>query len=238
MEMILPKLDLQRKLLDLCEVLEVARPPSITWGNRKEIHADGIYCRNTHRISISSSVLDEAVAALIVHELCHSVLQQAGYRSLGHSAVFMATNRLMLLKAGLEDSESIDGIASRNWNRWTPWPYWYRHILEAQEICEFLASKEGFVESSNVQTIAHAVIELKSKTYRKFTPKWLVYRWHAIIADTRGPWFALQDVCRLLFVISILLILSPYEILRQTAIASFGLCVVGLLLFSIKFKQK
>lgn len=238
MEMVLPELDLQRKLLDLCEVLEIVRPPSIAWVNRKEIHADGVYCRNTHRISISSTVPDEAVAALIVHELCHSVLQHAGYRSVGHSAIFMATNRLLLLKAGLEDSESVEGIASRNWNKWTPWPYWYRHILEAQNICESLSSNEGLVESSNAQTIAHAAIELKSKTYRKLTPKWVIYRWHEIIADTRGPWFALQDVCRLLFVISIPLILSPYPILKQMALASFGLCVVGLLLFSRKFKQK
>lgn len=238
MEMVLPELDLQRTMLDLCDVLEIVRPPSIAWANRKEIHADGLYCRNTHRISISSTVPVQAVAALIVHELCHSVLQQAGYKSVGHSAIFMATNRLMLLKTGLEDSESIEGIASRNWNRWTPWPYWYRHILEAQEMCESLSSDDGFIESSNVQAIAHKVIELKSRSYRKFTPRWAVYRWHAIIADTRGPWFALQDVCRLLFIISILLMLSPYVILKQMGFASFGLCVVGVILFGRKFKQK
>jgi hypothetical protein len=236
MEMALPELDLQRKLLDLCEVLEIIRAPSIAWVNRKEIHADGVYCRNTHRISISSTVPDEAIAALIVHELCHAVLQQAGYRSAGHSAIFMATNRLMLLKAGLQDSESVEGIASRNWNKWTPWPYWYRHILEAQHICESLSSKEGFVESSNAQAIACSAIEMKA--YKKSTPKWVVYRWHEIIADTRGPWFALQDVCRVLFLISVLLILSPYSVLRQMGLASFGLCVVGMLLFNRKFKQK
>lgn len=238
MELITTTVDLDQTLIDLCNLLQIPRPPSIKWAKRDEIFADGIYCRKTDQISISTSVPHEAIGPLIAHELCHAVLQRAGYRSVGHSAIFMATNQLLLLKAGLEGSETIEGIASRNWSRWTPWPYWYRHILEAQGIYSKLSSRERFVESSAAQTIAYAVLELKLGTYGKFTPKWAAFRWHEIIADTRGPWFALQDVCRALLALSFLMMLSPFLQLKKLAIVPFGLCVIGLLMLSRKFKDK
>lgn len=228
-------IDLSLCLNELCEVLGISKPPSIGWLKTKG-RFDGVYNPGSHRIEISLSVSPEAVKTLIVHELCHAVLLRAGYRSTGHSSIFLATYHLMLVKAGLEGTDSMEGAAIVNWNKWTPWPHWYRHLINAQEIAGNLQSQDGFLEFSNAQTIARTVMDLRK--YPKWIPLWIIYRWHEIIADTRGNWFAIWQMSRISFFIAIALILTPFIIVKKFGFILFGMSNIGLWVISKVFKLK
>lgn len=147
----------------------------------------------------------------------------------------MATYHLMLTKVGLEKAETIENTAAYNWNKWTPWPYWYRHILSAQEIYSSLPEQtEGFVELNSAKMIAESVIN--AHPYNKWIHPWLIHRWHEIIADTRGNWFALWVISKLSLFVSLALLFIPVPIFKIIAIVLFGCSAAGLWIIAKIFR--
>lgn len=202
-------IDLGGVFHDLCTKLQIKNPPAISWFSEKKGKFVGTYENGPHRIEISRAIPLESLNIIIVHELCHAVLQKVGYASHGHSAIFMATNDLMLTKAGLGDKESIESVAVANWNTWAPWPHWYRHVVSAQEISAQLQTKEMFLELNDSQTIARAVID--ARPHNRWIPARFIYNWHEIIGDTRGKWFAIAHCSQILFFVSMGTLFLPFN---------------------------
>ena len=227
-------IDLKHSLESLCAVLGIEKPPTIEWMDKTDSRFVGTYNAKRHRIEISKRIDPNCLDLILVHELCHCVLDRVGYRSAGHSAIFLATNNLMQVKAGIRQQELIEHTAIANWNKWTPWPIWYRHIIRAQELYEQMVKCDGFIESSSAQSLAKTIVNAESP--RKWVPLWVAHRWYEIIADVRGNWFALWQLSRVSFFLSIGLICTPWQFLQKVGFVIFALTCICLGVVSKVFK--
>lgn len=233
-----PAVDLQLALDRICAAIGfVGQPPSIAWEVGANKKVSGRYKVKENLVLVSDHLDPAYVDEIIVHELCHALLYRVGYRCTSHSWVFLTVFDLLLRRAGvLVNGSSVEGCAVANWNRATPWPWWYKHVVKAQDcVREKLVDGGVWLSSASAEQVALAVVD---HSEQRLVFKWLSHRWHEVIADTRGNWFALLLVVRTMFFVSFLLIGSGYPVLVRCGVYLFCASFIGFWIVGTVFKLK
>lgn len=217
-------INLPELLNSICGQLVIDRPPQIQWDDSGQSRFLGRYLPKLDTIYVTRGQAEAVVYEVIVHELAHAVLWRVGYRSAGHSWLFLALFDLLMRKCGNQDS-LVEGCAVGNWNRFCPWPIWYRHVIKAQQVVNDVLSEPSRLQATSAIELAR---QLHLSVEQRPALSILVRVWHEVIADTRGHWFAIWHTSRVTFFLSFLLIATKVNLLVRTGMWMLGISIFGL----------
>lgn len=177
--------------------LQIPKPPRIRWAKKKEMgQFSGLYVPEDNEIKIRDDLQQEPIENIfptIVHELAHHLMFISGYRTSGHGWQFLAAYALLLKRLGTDDIQVIERCMVLNWPKWPRWHTWYKHLVKAQEVYLKVADHPDFQSYSAIQ-VADAVLAESRKVHPILRPlySFLLHRYHSIIGDLRGHWFAFR----------------------------------------------
>lgn len=190
---------------DIVTKLQIPKPPRIRWAKKKEMgQFSGLYVPDAKEIRIRDDHQQEPIENIfptLVHELAHHLMFSSGYRTSGHGWQFLAAYALLLNRLGTDDILVIEHCMIRNWPKWPRWHTWYKHLVKAQEVYRKVVDYPDFQSYSAMQ-IADAVLAEGRKTHPILRPfySFLLNRYHSIIGDIRGHWFAFRLLAIVCFI--------------------------------------
>ena len=225
-------INLRELLSSVCTQLAIDQPPQIQWDDSGQTRFLGRYVPKLHTIYVARGQVEAVVYEIVVHELAHAVLWRVGYRSAGHSWLFLALFDLLMRKCGNQTS-LVEGCAVGNWNRFCPWPIWYRHVLKAQQVVNDVLSDASRLQLTSATELAQ---QLHMGVEQRPVLSMLARIWHEVIADTRGPWFAVWHASRVTFFLSFMLMATKINLLIYMGMWMFGASVGGLLVVGKVFR--
>ncbi len=229
---LLADIDLPALYLSVCRTLGIDQPPKIQWDDSGQGRFVGRFVPKKNTIFINRGFTPEETGEILVHELTHAVLWQLGYRSVGHSWLFLALFELLMRKCGAQ-ATFIESCAALNWNKLCPWPFWYRHVIRAQQLVSEVSTGSNSLASMSATELAR---QLYANAERRPVISWAVHRWHDYISDTRGCWFVLRHLSIGLFFMSIALMKVGGAEWSQVSLGMFGCSVFGFFVISKVFK--
>ena len=225
-------IDLLELLNSICSQLLIDRPPRIQWDDSGQKRFLGRYVPKVHTIFVTRGQEDAVVYEVVLHELAHAVLWRVGYRSAGHSWLFLALFDLLMRKCGNEKS-LVEGCAVGNWNRFCPWPIWYRHVVKAQQVVNDVLADPPRLQAISAIELAQ---QLHAGVEQRPVLSVLARVWHEVIADTRGHWFALWHTSRVTFFLSFVLMTTKVTLLTHMGMWMLGGSVAGLFVVGKVFR--
>lgn len=208
--------DLVQHYNAITQELQVLDPPKIGWAPVKEMYGfKGTYNRSTNEIKIADELQGQPAEHLnyiIVHEITHYLINQAGYRSLGHGWQFLAAFALLLHRLVMGGAEEIEGCICGNWPKWPSWPIWYSHFSQAHEVYSKVSQQVDFQHLNGLQ-IADAVLAEGKKMHPLLNGAYhfFLHLSHNVIADTRGHWLACRYVAIGCFIIGFALSWAGFQ---------------------------
>jgi len=138
-------------------------------------------------ISVDERLVGDDLTRVLIHELTHYAMDNAGYHSIGHGGPFLATFQMLLNKVELTN-DTMELCVQCNWSRFINIKMRQNHIIHASKLINKYITEYPDWHCHDPVNIAkwHILHWPRPRFLQNICGNLILGMWHCIIADTRS----------------------------------------------------